>query len=78
VRKAPNRFQVTPPLLGSLLTVAVNCCVPPEGTAAELGAMETVIAGIVIVAEADTAGFVTEAAVSVTVKLLAGAAAGAV
>jgi hypothetical protein len=49
-------------LLGSLLTVAVNCCNPPEGTEAEGGEMETAMPGIVMVAEADAAGLVTEAA----------------
>jgi hypothetical protein len=73
-----SRLQVTPPLLGSLVTVAVNCCVPPDSTVAELGAMETVIPLMVMFAEAVAAGKVTEAAVTVTVKLPAGGAAGAV
>lgn len=78
MRKASNRRQVTPPLLGSLFTVAVNCCVPADGTEAELGAMETVIPITVMVAEAVAAGKVTEAAVMVTVKLPAGGLTGAV
>lgn len=78
-----NTCQVTPPLFGSFVTVAVNCCVPPAGTVAEPGAIETVIpggteAGTVMVAEAVLVPSVTDVAVSVTVKLLVGALAGAV
>ncbi len=71
-KKPSTRLQLTPPLLGSLATVAVSCCVPPDGTAAEVGAMETVIPLTVMAADAVTAGSVTEAAVSVTVRFPAG------
>ena len=70
--------QLTPPLFGSLFTVAVKDCVPADFTLAEVGAMEIVIPRIVIVPEPDAAELVTEAAVIVTVKLPAGGLAGAV
>jgi hypothetical protein len=35
-------IQVTPLLLGSFVTVAVNCTVPLAGTVTEVGAMEIV------------------------------------
>ena len=60
------------------MTVAVNCAVAPNCTAAALGRTETVIAGTVIFADADLVVSATEVAVRVTNKLLAGAAAGAV
>jgi hypothetical protein len=64
--------HVTPLLLGSLPTVAVNSCVVPASTVAVWGSVSTVIAGTVIVAEAIAKGLVTEVAVTVTVKSLAG------
>jgi len=48
--------------------VAVKGCVPPVGTVADGGAIETAIPVTVMVAGADAAGSVTEVAVSVTVK----------
>ena len=60
--------QVVPWALGSKLTVAVNCCVALIGIRADSGEIETLIAGTVMFAEV---------AVMVTVKLLAGALAGA-
>lgn len=70
--------QVTPLVLGSLATVAVNCAVDPASTVAPAGATETVIAGTVIVAEVAAKGLATEVAVSVSVKSLAGGVPGAV
>jgi hypothetical protein len=70
--------QVTPPLFGSPLTAAVNGCVPPDCTEADCGEIETVIPGIVMMAEPVAAAFVWDAAVSVTVKFPAGGAVGAV
>lgn len=66
-------------LFGSLPTVAVNCAVVFPGTfvGVEEGWMLTVIAGTVIVATAVFVGSVADAAVSVTSRSLAGAAAGA-
>ena len=72
------RLHVTPLLLGSLPTVAVNGCVPADCTFADVGAIEIVIPRTVIVAGADAALLVTELAVSVTLKFLAGAITGAV
>jgi hypothetical protein len=64
--------QVTPALLGSLSTVAVNCCVPRNGKDAELGETDTLMPITVMVAEAVFVGSVTDCAVRVTVKLPAG------
>ena len=63
------RVQVTPPLLGSLATVAVNCCVALSATLAVVGATDTEIGGrvTVTVAEADLVLSATEVAVTVTV-----------
>ncbi len=66
------RLQITPLSLGSLLTVAVNACVPFGPTVAVVGATETEIpAGglsvMVMVAEPDFVVSATEVAVSVTV-----------
>ena len=72
------RLQATPPLLGSLSTVAVKDCVPAEDTVAGDGTMETAIPMIVTVTKPDAAEFVTEAAVMVTIKVPAGGVAGAV
>jgi hypothetical protein len=65
-------------LLESLLTVAVNCCVPPDSTEGLVDEMEIVIPGTVMVAVATTAESVAEVAVSVTAKVPAGGAVGAV
>jgi len=70
--------QVTPLLLGSLATVAVNCCVVPASTVAFRGSVSTVIAGTVMLAEADAKRLATDVAVRVTVKSLIGGALGAV
>ena len=69
---------MTPPLLGSLLTVAVNWAVELPCTVIESGETDTVIAGTVIVAELVFVESSTEVAVSVTVKLFVGAVGGAV
>jgi len=65
-------LQVTPLLLGSFVTVAVNWAVAVARTVALPGETETVMAGTVIVAEPDLVVSATEVAVRVTVRLLAG------
>jgi hypothetical protein len=71
--------QLTPLLAGSLVTVAVNCCVRFTGRSrAPAGAIDTAMGGTVTVAAADAEGLETEVAVMVTVKLLAGGVVGAV
>lgn len=73
-----ERVQVTPLLAGSGLTVAVNDCVLPASTGRGLaGVMETTTVGTVMVTEADFDASVTEVAVIVTVRPLAGGVAGA-
>jgi hypothetical protein len=62
-------------LLGSLLTVAVNgvvlnCELASTGMRALVGETETVIAGMVMVAEVDANGSAIEVAVIVTVRSL--------
>ena len=62
-------------LLGSLLTIAVNgvalnCELASTGMSALVGETETVIAGMVMVAEVDANGSATEVAVIVTVRSL--------
>lgn len=69
--------QVTP-VFEVLLTVAVNCALFPARTVAVVGATETLAAGTVIVAEFDLVVSVTEVAVTLTVRALAGGLAGAV
>jgi len=69
------RVQVAKVLLGSLLTIAVNgvalnCELESTGMSALVGETETVIAGIVMVAEVDANGSATEVAVIVTVRSL--------
>ncbi len=44
VHPVPDRVQVTA-VLDALVTVAVNCCVPPAWTVAVGGATATVVAG---------------------------------
>ena len=74
-----DTVHVTPLFAESLVTVAVNFAVALVCTVAVLGVTETAIAaGIRMVAEADAELLATEVAVMVTVKLLAGGAAGAV
>ena len=73
-----DAVQVTPLLLESPATVAVNCEVLPASTVAEPGATDTATEGTVMVAEADFVLFAAEVAVNVTVKLLAGGLLGAV
>ena len=71
-------LQITPPLLESPLTLAVNCCVPPDCTEAEVGAMEIVMPVTEMFAEAVLLVSVTEVAVRVTARLPAGEVVGAV
>ena len=70
--------QLTPLFAGSLVTVAVNCCVRFTGSRAPAGAIDTAVRGTVTLAAADAEGLETEVAVTVTVKLLAGGVVGAV
>ena len=65
-------------MLGSLATVAVNCCVVLITTLAVVGETETETAETVTVADIDFVESVTDVAVTVTVRLLAGGVAGAV
>jgi hypothetical protein len=64
-------------LLESPITVAVNCCFPPDATEAVVGVTLTATDGTVIVAEADFDGSLTKVAVTVTFRLLAGGVGGA-
>ena len=73
-----DTVQMTPLLVGSLVTVAVNCAVALASTVAVLGVTETTIAGITMVAKADAEVLVTEVAVMVTVKSAEGGVLGAV
>lgn len=59
-------------------TVAVNCAVPLASTCSVVGETETLIAGTVIVTEADLVLSVAEVAVRVMVRVLAGGVVGAV
>ena len=67
-------------MLGSPVTVAVNCCTPPDGKVvlSGPGEIETIIPGTVMAAGVDTAESVAEVAVRVTIRLPAAGAAGAV
>ena len=56
----------------------MNFAVAPACTVAMLGVTETAIAGITMVAKADADVLVTEVAVMVTIKSLAGGVVGAV
>ncbi len=71
------RVQVTPLLLTSFATMAINCPAVLTTTLAEVGETETVIARTVAVAAPDLDVSATEVAVSVTVAGL-GTVAGAV
>jgi hypothetical protein len=75
-----DTVQVTPLFAESLVTVAVNCDVAPACTVAVLGVTETetVLAGIVMVAEAAFDESATEVAVTVTVKAAESGVVGAV
>ena len=73
-----DTVQLTPLLLESPATVAVNCVVPVPGTLADVGATLTATEGTVMVVGADFVLSVTEVPVSVTAVLLAGSVAGAV
>src|SRR5260370_1435905 len=68
--------QITPPLFGSLPTVAVNGCVPPEGTVADCGETETLIApmgtGTVIATEEALVVSAIAVAVRVTTNVTPG------
>jgi hypothetical protein len=72
------RVHVTPALLLSLLTVAVNCSVVLICKLAVVGETEIVMAGTLIVAAIDLVGSATEVAVTVTARSLAGDVTGAV
>jgi hypothetical protein len=72
-----DTVQVTPLLLESPATVAVNCVVPVPETLAVEGTTVTATEGTVIVAGADLLVSATEVAVNVTVRLLAGSETGA-
>ena len=75
---AGESAHVTPLLLGSLLTVAVNASVLPASTiATPPGATDTVIAGTVMLPVSDFVLSATEVAVMLTAKSLAGGLAGA-
>jgi hypothetical protein len=67
-----DTLQVTPPLVRSLPTVAVNCWVVFASTVGDCGSVSTVMAGTVMVAEAMARELATEVAVSVTCKSFAG------
>ena len=71
------KVQVTPLLVTSFATVAINCCVALTATLAVAGETETVIPTTVAVAVADLDVSDTEVAVRVTVAGL-GTVAGAV
>jgi len=75
---AQDTAQVTPLLLGSPATVAVTGVLAPSNTLAVLGERDKPTDGMVICAGLVFVGSVTEVAVRVTVKLLAGGVAGAV
>jgi hypothetical protein len=71
-------LQVTPLLLGSPVTVAVNCVFAPANTVADEGDTATFVPGTVMLAAAETLLFATEVAVSVTERSPAGMLTGAV
>ena len=76
-----SKLQVTPPLPGSPVTVAVNCWFPPLGTETplfEFGEIETVMPGTEAVALPAAAVSVMDVAVIVTGIIPAGGAVGAV
>ena len=73
-----DTVQVTPLLVESPSTVAVNVVVDPPMTVAVGGETDRATEGTVIVAEEDLLVSVTDVAVTVTVRLLAGSEPGAV
>ena len=73
-----DTVQVTPLLLASFATVAVNACVPVASTLVAPGETETVIPSTAMVPEFDTDEFATAVAVNVTVKPEGGTLEGAV
>jgi hypothetical protein len=73
-----DTVQLTPLLLESPATVAVNCVVPVPGTVADVGDTINPTEGTVMLALADLVLSVAEVAVSVTFMLLAGSEEGAV
>ena len=73
-----DTVQLTPLLAGSLVTVAVNCAVAPASTVADWGTTETVVPGIVMLAEFAFDESATEVAVIVTVKAAESGVVGAV
>lgn len=72
-----DRPQVTPLLLGSLVTVAVNWVLAPACTAAEEGETATLVPGTVMLAEAVAPLLATAVAVRTTERSPAGRLAGA-
>jgi hypothetical protein len=73
VQPVPDKVQVTLGVAeGSFVTVAVKFCVVLTTTLAEFGETETVMAGTVMLVEADLVASAIALAVMVTVKLLAG------
>jgi len=75
---AGEMVHFTPRPDGSLFTLALNGTVPPACTVTLVGSIETVIAGTVTVAESDFDVSATDVALTVTLRSLAGAVAGAV
>lgn len=73
-----DTLQVTPLLLGSLVTVAENCVFAPACTVAEGGETATLIPGTVMLAEAVAPLFAAAVAIRATARSPAGSAAGAV
>jgi hypothetical protein len=75
--EAGEIVQLTPVCPGSYCTVAVSTCVPPAGTIAVPGDMDTMLAGTVMVTAAEVDLLETEVAVMVTARSLGGALTGA-
>ena len=69
--------QVTPLPAGSKETVALKSCAAFTGISADVGSTDTLMAGTVICTEFDFDVSVADVAVSVALRLLAGASAGA-
>jgi hypothetical protein len=70
-------LQFTPLFAGSLATCPANACVAFKGISAASGVTDTTIAGTTMLAKLDFVGSAIEVAVTVTVRSLAGAVAGA-
>jgi hypothetical protein len=76
--EAGEMVQVTPWPDGSLFALALNVTpMPPACTVTLVGSIETVIAGTVTVAESDFDVSAADAALTITLRSLAGALAGA-